>query len=266
MRRLTSSLALLSLLLPALALAEDAEAPTAQAIVQAAYDASRLDGAEMISQLTISNAAGQSRVRKIAAVSRTYEGGIEKRLTRFLAPADVKGTGLLSVDYPEKTDDLWLFLPSLRKTRKIVSSERAKSFMGSEFTYSDITPPPLGDFVFTLLGSEEADGVDCWKLEEKPKDEDIADENGFSRRVAWIGKADHVRRKVTYYDLDGELHRELSATGVKLVDEKQGRYRPMQMTMKNLQNGRNSELKIEKIQLREDIPEDYFTTRYLERQ
>ena len=98
------------------------------------------------------------------------------------------------------------------------------------------------------------------------KVKDIADENGFSRRVAWIAKDDHVRRKVVYYDLDGELHRELSASQVKLVDEAKKRYRPQLMVMKNLQNKRRSELKIEKIQLREDIPDDYFTTRYLERQ
>ena len=67
---------------------------------------------------------------------------------RFLSPPDVKGTGLLIFDYEENDDDMWLFMPSLRKTRRIVSSEKAKSFMGSEFSYADITPPALNDFIF----------------------------------------------------------------------------------------------------------------------
>jgi len=237
-----------------------------RAIMDRALQNMRLPGAEMVSTLNIYNNKGQQRVRKMATVSKRFSADTEKRLARFVAPADVKGTGLLTFDHDSKNDDMWLFLPAMRKTRRIVSSERAKSFMGSEFTYADMTPPPLDDFTYALQKTEAIAGVPCWKIEMKPKTEAIADENGFSKRVVWVGQKDHVMRQVHYFDLDGELHRVMSAKDVKEIDPANKLWRPMHMTIENKQNGRRSELVIEKLQLRADIPDEYFTTRYLERQ
>jgi len=160
---------------------------------------------------------------------------------------------------------MWLYLPALRKSRRIVASEKAKSFMGSEFTYADITPPVVEDFKHKILKSEKAGGVDCWVIESVPKTDDIAEENGFSKKTSYIGKAGYTMRKSIYYDLDGDLHKVLDAPEIKEIDTKKHRYRPMHMIMVNKQNGRRSELKMDKVQLRLDVPDDYFTTRYLER-
>ena len=244
-----------------------AQAPSAQTILDKSRDNMRLDGAEMVSTLIIRNKAGQERVRKIASVSRIYDGGAtEKRLIRFVSPADVKGTGLLTFDYDKKTDDMWFFMPALRKTRRIVASDKAKSFMGSEFTYADITPPPVEDFTHKVLGSKTVAGVDCWEVESLPRDEDVADENGWSKRVSTFGKADYVPRTSTYYDLDGELEKELTAEDVREIDKDKHRFRPMKMTMINKLNGRSSTLDVSDLKLRKDVPDEYFTTRYLERQ
>jgi hypothetical protein len=242
-----------------------AKADDPKAIMDKALQNMRLPGAEMISTLNIYNAKGQKRERKMATVSKRFDAGTEKRLVRFVAPADVKGTGLLTVDHETKNDDMWLFLPAMRKTRRIVSSERAKSFMGSEFTYADMTPPPLDDFSYKLLKTEPMGGTPCWVIEMKPKTEDIAEENGFSKRVVWVGQKDNVMRQVQYYDLDDELHRVMSAKKVELIDSATQLWRGMHMIIENKQNGRRSELVIDKLQLRSDVPDDYFTTRYLER-
>ncbi|RME29868.1 MAG: outer membrane lipoprotein-sorting protein [Deltaproteobacteria bacterium] len=225
-----------------------------------------MDGSEALATLIIEDGKGHKRVRKTATVSRLYDGGkTEKRLIKFVSPPDVKGTGLLTYDYEDKPDDMWLYLPALRKTRRIVAAEKSKSFMGSEFSYADITPPPVSDFHHKLLGSEKVAGVDCWKIESIPRTEDIAEENGYSKKISFIGKDDKVIRKAIQYDLDGELHKELVVHEVKLLDPKKKRYRPIHMEMVNKQNGRRSVLKMDKINLRTDIPDDYFTTRYLER-
>lgn len=261
-----SMMAAFGLLLAAVNEGRAAE-PTAQQIVEASTEATRLDGSEMVSTLTIYNAKRQKRVRTIAAVAKLFdEGATEKRLLRFLTPADIKGTGFLTFDYETKSDDMWLFMPALRKIRRIVASDKAKSFMGSEFSYADITPPAVADFTYTKGASESVAGVDCWVVTSVPKSEDIAEENGYSKRITWIGKADHVIRKAEYYDLGGELAKVLTAGGVKEVDPNKHKYRAMHMAMENRQNGRSSELKVNKIQLRLDIPDSYFTTRYLERQ
>ena len=134
---------------------ESQEDLTAKQIVDKSYQATELAGSEVLSTMTIIDNRGRKRVRKIATVSKLYDNGeTEKRLIRFLSPADVKGTGLLTFDYDNKDDDMWLFMPALRKTRRIVSTEKAKNFMGSEFTYADITPPILDDFSYDILGEE----------------------------------------------------------------------------------------------------------------
>ncbi len=239
---------------------------TARQIVDRSFKTTKLTGSEALSTMTIIDSQGRERIRKIALVTRLYDNGkTEKRLLRFLSPADVRGTGLLTFDYEEKDDDMWLFMPALRKTRRIVSTEKAKNFMGSEFTYADMTPPILDEFKYVLLGEEDVEEMLCWKIEMIPVDDDVADENGFSKRISYIGKKDFVIRKAIYYDLDGELHKELTVEDIKEIDTMNHKYRPMHMIMVNRQNGRKSILQVDEIQFNPDVNDDFFTTRYLER-
>jgi outer membrane lipoprotein-sorting protein len=257
---------LLTLLLACSALMAQ-ENLTARQIVDRSIETTKLAGTEAVATMTIIDSKGRERVRKIAQVTKLYDNGdTEKKLVRFLAPADVKGTGLLTFDYEEKDDDMWLYMPALRKTRRIISSEKAKSFMGSEFSYADMTPPNLDNFTQKKLGEEEVNGTLCWKIEMVPIDNDIADENGFSKRISFIGKEDFVIRKAIYYDLDGELHKELTVKEVKELDPKNHKYRPVDMIMVNKQNDRKSIMKFDNIQFNSDVKDEYFTTRYLERE
>jgi outer membrane lipoprotein-sorting protein len=245
---------------------ESQDSLNAKQIVDRSFKVTKLAGAEMLSTMTILDSRGRERVRKIATVSKLYdEGETEKRLIRFLSPADVKGTGLLTFDYENKDDDMWLFMPALRKTRRIVSTEKAKNFMGSEFTYADMTPPILDDFSYEILGEEEVEGIPCWKIDMIPVDDDVADENGFSQRIVYIAKQDYVIRKAVYYDLDGELHKELNVENVQEIDTQNHKYRPTRMVMDNKQNGRKSVLNVDEILFNPEIKDEFFTTRYLER-
>jgi hypothetical protein len=239
---------------------------TAERIVDRAFKVTKVAGAEAISTLTIIDSKGRERIREIAMVSKLYDDGeTEKRLIRFLSPADVKGTGLLTFDYEKNDDDMWLFMPALRKTRRIISSEKAKNFMGSEFSYADMTPPALDDFTYAILGEAEAEGVMCWEIETIPVDDDVADENGFSKRVVHIAKENFVIRKAVYFDLDGELHKELNVKEIREIDTETHKYRFMHMIMTNKQNDRRSVMKVNEIQFNPDVKDEYFTTRYLER-
>ncbi len=247
--------------------AQYAQTLTAYEIADKAQDAVRVKGLEAVATMKIFDDKGNERVRKIAQISKLADNGnTEKRLIRFLEPADVKGTGLLTFDYKDGDDDIWLYMPALRKTRRIVSSDKAKNFMGSEFSYADMTPPTLDDFNFTLTGEKEINAVNCYEIEWVPKNDDIADENGFSKRIVYIGKADFVIRKALYYDLDGELQKELVIPEIKELDLKQHRFRAVHLEMTNLQNGRRSVLNNEQMVFNPDVKDEYFTTRYLERE
>ena len=240
---------------------------TAVQIVQKAQDAIKVKGVQGISILKIIDENGRERVRKIAQVTKNYNSeGVEKRLLKFMEPADIKGTGLLTFDYESEEDDIWLYMPVLRKSRRIVSSEKSKSFMGSEFTYADMIPPTVDDFKFSLLTDQKINDIECYQIEWIPVDEDVADENGFSRRITFVGKKDFMIRKSVYYDMDDELHKELLVKNIKELDPVNHRYRAMNMEMINHQSGRRSVLENTKLEFNPDIKDDYFTLRYLERE
>lgn len=239
---------------------------TAKQIMEKSREAVKLAGSEAVSRMTIIDSKGRERVREIAQATKLYDDGqTEKKIIRFLSPADVKGTSLLTFDYEDADDDMWLFMPALRKTRRIISSEKAKNFMGSEFSYADISPPDLEDFIYSIAGESEVGEEPCWEIGIVPKDDDIADENGFSKRMVFVAKKDFVIRKAVYFDLDGELHKELAVLEIKLVDPTGQKYRPIRMEMVNKQNGRKSILKINKIVFDPEVNDEFFTTRYLER-
>ena len=239
---------------------------SAMDIMKKTNEARQLEGSEAVMQLTIKNSKGDKRVRKIAMVSKLFDSGkTEKRVYRFLAPADVKGTGILAFDYENKNDDMWIYLPALRKTRRIVTSERAKSFMGSEFSYADMNSPTLSDYNFRIVKEESVDGVNCWKIEAKPKNDAVAEDEGYSSKNVWVAKDEFTIRKAEYFDLDGELLKVLTSRNIVMVDSAKKRYRSKYMAMTNKQNGRESIFEIEKIENVPNTKDSYFTTGYLER-
>ena len=237
-----------------------------KSIVDKSYKALRAAGFESISTLTIIDAKGMERLRKIEQISKLYDNGrTEKNLIRFLSPADVKGTGLLTFDYEEQNDDLWLYIPALRKTRRIVSNEKSKSFMGSEFSYSDITPPPLDDFQYNAIGNDNANGENCQKIEIIPNSKKIMDENGFSKKIVYIANSNNVMRKAVYYDSNDRLCKEMNVLEIKEIDTVNHKYAPIYMVIENKLNGRKSVIAVDKINFNPDISDESFTPRFLER-
>lgn len=248
------------------ATAPAAAAPSGREIMEKVAETRKLDGSEAVVTMTIINAKGAKQVRKLAMATKLYdEGKTEKRIYSFLEPADVKGTGVLTFDYEDKDDDMWVYLPALRKTRRIVSSQKSKSFMGSEFSYADLNIPKLSEFAYAVLRSEKVGGVDCWVIETTPKSEAVAESEGYSKKTYWVAKADYTIRKGLYYDLDGELLKELVTRDIKCIDPGKQRYRSMHMEMVNKQNGRRSVFVSEKVVLSVGVKDELFTTRYLER-
>lgn len=242
-------------------------APSARDIMEKVAQTRKLDGSEAVVTMRIINDKGQTRTRQIALATKVYDGGkTEKRIYRFLSPADVKGTGVLVFDHETDADDVWVYLPALRKTRRIVSSQRSQSFMGSEFSYADLNVPALDDYTYKRLKEESFGGEPCWVIEVTPKSKDTAQSEGYSKKVYWVSKANYALRRGLFYDTDGKLLKELTTDNVKLLDAKKKRYRPLKMEMVNKQNGRRSVFDTDKVAFAPDTDDEHFTTRALERQ
>lgn len=242
-------------------------APSARDIMDKSLQARKLPGSEAVVKMIMGDGKGGTRERKMTLATKLFDGGkTEKRIIRFLEPADVKGTGVLLFDYDDKPDDVWIFLPALRKTRRIVSSQRGQSFLGSEFSFGDLAVPSLDDFTYKMQPDANAGGESCYVIDVLPKDKATGESEGYSKKTVWISKATYTVRRTDFYDMGGKLLKELETSDIKLLDPKHKSYRAMKMEMVNKQNGRKSVFQSEKIALAPDTKDEYFTTAYLERQ
>jgi hypothetical protein len=178
----------------------------------------------------------------------------------------VKGIGLLVFDYDKKPDDLWIYMPAIRKTRRIVSSEKKKSFMGSEFSNADMTTSNLYDYNYKLLGNESVDGTDCWKIESIPANDDIIETTGYSRQIVFLGKNDLVLREVIFYDEDGELLKTLTASDIEVIDNTNEKKMSRFMRMENHQNERKSVIIINEVKVNENLKDEMFSIDFIEKQ
>jgi hypothetical protein len=248
-------------LLPTTARAEDPKQ-----IMEKVAQTRKLDGSEAQIKMTLIDEKGQKREREINAATKLFDGGkTEKRVFRFTAPADVQGTGYLVFDYETKADDAWVFLPEMRKTRRIMSNQGGQAFMSSEFNNSDINFRSLDDFNFTLVKEDTVAGEACFVVDTVPKTKEIVDAEGYSKRTWWVSKSKYVPMQIHLFDKDGKLVKEMKASEVKLLDAKKKRYRTLRNEMINKVNGRRSVFEFKNMIFAPNTKDEYFTTAYIER-
>jgi hypothetical protein len=211
--------------------------------------------------LTIAEKNGSSRKRKIAVLSKSFPGGTEKRSIKFLEPADVRGTAMLIYDNKSSADEMWIYLPALKKTRRIVSNEKGKSFMSSEFSNADMSSPSPADFTNSHM--ENSGKENQWVIESRPVNEDKADEYGYSRKISYLSVDKTVIQKMEFYNFDDKLFKVIEIKSIQ--PGVNGKYIIKDMTARNLLNGRSSEIKFDNIIMNAVINDNSFTLENLER-
>jgi hypothetical protein len=235
-------------------------AQSGREIMQKAKD--RPDGRDRYSEMTMTliSKKGKERIRKVKSYSMDI-GKDKKTLMFFTYPGDVAGTGFLTWDYDQigKDDDKWLYLPAMKKTRRISGSTARKDyFMGTDFTYDDMGSRNVDEDDHTLLKEESVDGQTCWVVESVSKDRrDI-----YSKKISWIRKDCLMGIKVEYYDRQGKLHRVLKVSDVKQVD---GFWTSGKLHMTNVQVNHQTLLSIDAPKYNLGLSEDSFTVAKLEK-
>lgn len=252
------ALALLSLLLAMPSLSSAAQ-PTGLEIMRKVYD--RPKGRDQSARLTmtLTNASGKSRVRSIQQFSKQFDGG-ERKIMFFVAPADVKNTSFMNWSYDDasKSDDQWIYLPALKKVKRISSDSKGDAFMGSDFTYDDLGDRHPDEDTHAVLREETLEGVAYWVVESKPKSAD----DMYSRTVSWIAKDSFIGRLRAFYDEDGALLKKLAV----VRSEKIGGYDVVTLSrMRNEQTGHSTEMKLENVKLDQGIDDGRFTERMMKR-
>ena len=231
---------------------------TAREIIEKVYN--RPEGNDQTSNLTMTliNKSGKERIRNIKQFTKDM-GEMEKNIMFFQSPADVKNTSFMSWTYDsDKNDDQWIYLPALKKVKRISSDSKSDYFMGSDFTYDDLGNRKIDDDTHQLLREEAIDGVDYYVVESISKDEDYM----YSKTITWIRKDNFIGLKKEFYDEDEEL---LKTLKIKKFEEISGFLIITNSEMHNVQKNHKTTMVLNDIEINIGISDSKFSERMMMR-
>ncbi|MDR2730631.1 MAG: outer membrane lipoprotein-sorting protein [Treponema sp.] len=233
-------------------------AQDAVSIVNSAKNRVKMDTISSRSRMVITAKDGSTTERVIDQYSKDGPNGARTVIV-FQRPANVAGTRFLTMDTASGGSDRWIYLPSLDRVRRIAASESGGSFMGTDFSYDDISSMDrdISLDTHTILREEMLNGTPCYVIQSVPKDSSYQ----YSKTISWIDKASFLIYKSEMYNRRNELVKMMEMSDFKDV---QGRLTPMQTKISTVTAGSSTTIYMEIIKYDDPIPEGVFTTAYLE--
>ena len=221
-------------------------------------DAGWLDMQSSVTMM-LRNKSGQTSERKLRASALEVTDDGDKSLVVFDAPRDVSGTAFLSFSHALEPDEQWLFLPALKRVKRISSANKSGPFMGSEFAYEDMASPEVKKYTYKWLRDEAIDGRDSFVIEEYPQYE----KSGYKRLILWLDKERYVPLKTEFYDRKNSLLKTLTYHDYKQYLDKH--WRPDETRMINHQTGKSTSLVSAAIRFKTGLEDGDFNQTALQR-
>ncbi len=211
-------------------------------------------------KMTLLNAEGQESHRYLKINTLEVSGDGDKLLTFFEQPRDIKGTALLAFTHLDRDDEQWIYLPASRRVKRISSSNKSGSFMGSEFAYEDLASEEIEKYkMYNYLGEKPCGQQICFIVERKPVDK----ESGYVRQIVWIDKDFYRFIRIDYYDRRNALLKTRTFDDYQFYMDKY--WRSLNMTMKNHQSNKITKLSVRNIQFQTGLTERDFDIAALKR-
>lgn len=209
-------------------------------------------------------ASGRARERTGTVYEKLVSAGAvdEMRLIRFHTPPDIQGSGVLTVENPDRDNDQWIYLPAYHTTRRVASANRGDRYMGTDFLYEDIMRERVEEYAYRAAGTETVDGVPCLIIEATPAAERLARESAYSKKRIWVDTARDVILKVDFFNRDGRLFKHLTVTRTEKVGD---RYRWRAVRMQDLDRQHETTVEYRDRRIGAGVPKNYFTEAYLKR-
>ncbi|MFO7895495.1 MAG: outer membrane lipoprotein-sorting protein [Candidatus Cloacimonadales bacterium] len=221
----------------------------------------RPTGADQEADLTMSliNSRGDTRLREIKQYQKDF-GDVEKKIMFFISPADVRNTSFMNWSYSEvgKDDDQWIYLPALKKVKRISSDSKSDNFMGSDFTYDDLGDRHPQADTHQILREEILDGDECYVVQSIPQEANYI----YSKTITWVNKENWIGKKKEFYDEDDDL---LKILTVKQIQQIQGYWIITHSEMHNLPKDHTTKMVLENVKVDNNIAERYFSERIMTR-
>jgi len=241
--------------------------PTPAEVMERNFFASKIKHLRTSSTMTLVTSRGETRERGNTTLVKLQPNGIDSTiLVKFHAPTEIKGTGFLLVEHSDGEDDQWIYLPALKKSRRLVANNKKDSFVGSDFSYGDVSLPRVAAYQHAFLSSAPVGGTDCYVVESTPANESIRTNSGYARKISWIRKDNFIEAKVEYFDLGNRLLKTQTTSNYKLVESAPDRWFAQQREMLNHQTGHKTLLRFDDVEPGPVPPDDAFSIRSLERE
>lgn len=210
-------------------------------------------------EMLLRNRQGEESHRYMHTRIMEVRGDGDKSMIVFDRPRDVKGTALLTYSHKRGPDDQWLYLPALKRVKRIASRNKSGPFMGSEFAYEDLSSQEVEKYTYKFISETELNGIPMFLIERYPVDK----YSGYSRQRVWINKAEYRPEKIEYYDRKNSLLKTLEFRG---YHQYLGRYwRADEMYMENQQTGKSTRLSWRKFKFRNGFSDADFRKNALKR-
>jgi outer membrane lipoprotein-sorting protein len=220
-----------------------------------AQDAFGWDDAETTIRMVLTDGTGKKNERVMESLRRKKSGQLQS-VVRFRSPQDVAGTAFLMLERPKGESEQHIYLPGLKRTRRIVGREREGSFMGSDFTYADFERRDTRESTHKRMADEDISGVKTYLIESTP-----SNDSTYSKIETWIRQDNFLPLRIRFYDKGGKL---LKTFYTKRIRAMEGRNVIMEAQMVNKQTGHSTELLLDNLRPRADIPDTAFTPTALE--
>lgn len=241
-----------------------AQALSESVIIQKSVDVIKVQDSVANATFTLINKDGEKRVRQTIGYTKLQPNGTDNmRMVRFSSPADIKGTSTLLIEHADKDDDLWIYLPALKKVRRLAASNKKDSFVGTDFSYGDVIGYKTNEWTHRMLKEESVDGALCHVIESVPKTDEVKANSGYSKRISWIRKDNFVAVRTDITDTAGQALKRISVFDVQAVG-KNGKMQAMRSEASNLQTGHKTVIVLEQFKAEQNLGNEYFTPRYLE--
>ncbi|MDF7825756.1 outer membrane lipoprotein-sorting protein [Pontiellaceae bacterium B12227] len=249
--------ALLITLLPIIGTADR----TAREVIETQTSLHTLSNETVVMNISLLDRKGHQEERVLRRLDKEDPNQLTSSLTIFEAPKDIKGTALLTRENEKKPNDQWLYFPSQRRLQRIAQSRRNAYFMGTDFTYEDMDPEKIDDFLYTHLEPMNVNEVDCYVIEAVPANKAAQKSSGYAKRKLWIRKDILFTIKIEFFDRKGKLLK--TQTNHELEQLNSNTWRANRSFMDNAAKRHQTEITVISRDTRTILSDEIFTDRHI---
>ena len=207
---------------------------------------------------------GREKERKMVTYRAKNENGLNKTMIKFTAPRDIANVGLLTWEQKEQDDDQWLYLPAGGRAKRIASTSKKNSFMGTDLAFEDLRPENLDEHTYTLTGTETVEGQECYVIEALPATDKEKKSSGYTKRIFWINKELLTFVKTEFY---GRRDKLIKTSVIHEVENiRDDLYRPRKSTVSDLERKTSTVMETVERDLDPGLEESFFTQHTLKKE